>query len=154
MKRSPFRITPEQVARWRRTQQDSRARMAAKPRRARNTGPTRMVRHQLAERSGGVCEFPGCTAQAVHDHHRDARGMGGTRRPGVNALSAQLHLCAAHHAFVESHPALAYRNGWKVHTGQDTTTTPVLTRHGTFPVLLDNHGGYRPYTTTEGAKCA
>lgn len=152
--RTPWPVTAEQVQRWRTTQDESRKRYAAKPKRQRDTGPSRKTRRSLAGRSGGICEFPACWRQAVHDHHRGARGMGGTRNPEINALSAQLHYCADHHAYVEANPAESYRNGWKVRRGEVACLVPVLTRHHPAPVLLDDHGGWKPATTSPAGEAA
>ena len=123
--------------------------------RPKDTGPSRKARRSLADRSGGFCEFPACWRLAEHDHHRGARGMGGSSNPAVNALSAQLHYCAIHHAYVEANPAEAYANGWKVRRG---TKKPgdvlVLTRHSPFPVLLNDEGGYQPADTSSRGNAA
>lgn len=145
----PWTPTPKTIEADQRWRLKSRKRQAEKPRRQRNTGPNRKTRDALAERSGGVCEFADCWRPAEHDHHRSARGMGGSSNPDVNALSAQLHYCAIHHAYVEAHPAEAYANGWKVRRGtKKPGDVPVLTRHSPFPVLLDDLGDWRLDDTT------
>lgn len=139
--RTRWTLTPESIEKARQ--------WARKP--AKNTGPTRKTRRALTDRSHGICEFPGCDRDAVHDHHIDARGMGGSKRAAINDLSNQLHLCAAHHDYIEAHPAEAYLNGWKRRDGQGPDT-PVLTRHGR--VVLDNSGGTKPAPDTQSPGAA
>ena len=91
----------------------------------------------VAVRSLGVCEKCG-TARAEQMHHRQARGMGGSKvRNGAENL---LHLCSPCHAWVEANPAASYENGWKVRCGCDPAATP-FTRWGT-PIHITNEGTY------------
>ena len=71
--------------------------------------------------------------QGLHMSHRQARGMGGSKTRGrphhrlsnVNALCAKCHL-----RFVEKYPTLAIAEGWKVKTGMDPSTIPILMYDG------------------------
>lgn len=72
-----------------------------------------------------MCEKCG-DAPGQQMHHRQARGMGGSKiRNGVENL---LHLCEPCHRWVEAHPTDAYQWGWKVRRGLDPATIPVLYR--------------------------
>ena len=80
---------------------------------------------QVAVRSLGVCERCG-TARGEQMHHRQARGMGGSKiRNGPENL---LHLCEPCHRWVEANPAESYVNGWKVRRGVNPADTPVMYR--------------------------
>lgn len=80
---------------------------------------------QVAARSLGLCEKCGA-ARGEQMHHRQARGMGGSKiRNGADNL---LHLCEPCHRWVEAHPAAAYESGWKVRRGLEPADTPVIYR--------------------------
>lgn len=64
------------------------------------------VKDMVRKRSGGYCEFPGCTKRASHFHHRLMRSHGG---PGTVENCA--HLCVHHHDHVHANPAESYANG-------------------------------------------
>ncbi len=56
-------------------------------------------------------------------HHRQARGMGGSKiRNGAENL---LHLCEPCHRWVEANPAQSYVEGLKVRRGLSSGDTPV-----------------------------
>jgi hypothetical protein len=79
-------------------------------------------------------------------HHRRPRGMGGSKRPEVNAASNILLLCGSGttgcHGWVESNREEAYELGLLVHKWQMPVEVPVTLWHGTF--LLDDDGGLQP----------
>ena len=107
------------------------------------TDPNPRTLATVKERSAGVCEFPRCSTPAAHTHHRDPRGMGGTRDPGANLAGNLLRLCGLHHDWIERHREVAYEFGWLVHTGVNPTTVPVLLRtqaYGVAWVLLSDLG--------------
>jgi 5-methylcytosine-specific restriction enzyme A len=70
------------------------------------------VREAVRRRSGGWCEFDACLKRAAHMHHRLPRSAGGPHTPENLA-----HLCAAHHAWVESYRTDAYALGWLIRRG-------------------------------------
>jgi hypothetical protein len=79
-------------------------------------------------------------------HHRRPRGMGGSKRPEVNAPSNILMLCGSGttgcHGWVESNREEAYELGLLVHMWQKPVEVPVTLWHGTF--LLNDDGGLQP----------
>jgi 5-methylcytosine-specific restriction endonuclease McrA len=92
------------------------------------------TRTSVLERSKFRCERCGTRQmQGLHMSHRQARGMGGSKTKGrphhrlsnVNALCAKCHL-----RFVERYPTLAIAEGWKVKTGMDPSTIPILMHDG------------------------
>lgn len=79
----------------------------------------------VLNRAGSWCERCG-KHPGEQMHHRQARGMGGSKlRNGAHNL---LYLCRPCHEQVEAHPAEAYEHGWKVRMGQDPADTPVWYR--------------------------
>lgn len=73
----------------------------------------------VAMRSGGYCEYLGCDQRGQQFHHRKPRGMGGSRNPSIHSPSNILHLCSAHHEWVESHRRVARDLGLLVTAAQD-----------------------------------
>lgn len=105
------------------------------------------LRHMLACRAGGRCEgcerpfVPGTREPSVH--HRDPRGMGGTTRDDIHALSNLVLLCGGQiagvadcHGWVESNRDEARRRGLLVADGLDHRDVPLELRSGR-RVLLD-----------------
>lgn len=119
--------------------------------RRRDTGPGRAVVDLLAGRAtshtgvdtGGVplCEICGLLRSDTA-HHRDPRGMGGTRNPAANSAANLILVCDPCHRQLESHRETAYDEGWLVHTDVDPSTVPV--RLGTAYFLLSDDGQRTP----------
>lgn len=109
---------------------------ARKPARPGAAAEEREGRRLVAERSEGLCEICACAA-AREWHHRQNRSQG-----GMWAAGNGMHLCRWDHAFITEHPAVAYRNGWSVRSGQDPTVVPVLRRG--VRVLFDDFGEFAP----------
>jgi 5-methylcytosine-specific restriction protein A len=152
---SPFQETPMQrrtplrssttLARRTRLERAGALKRSAELRRAApadpkrsDTGPARAVRELVHARSGGRCEATGCGRRAAHIHHRRPRRLGGSRRADTNRASNLLHLCAEHHAAVESLRTRAYALGMLLRDGADPAAAPVF-RRGAW-VLLDDDG--------------
>lgn len=128
------------------------AETADKPRGRRDTGPTAKVRKLAYDRSGGWCEWPGCTKPRAELHHRLNRkdgGRHGEMRHRINQAAWLLAACSDHHRLVTSPVGadreLAESSGWLLREGpdQDARLVPVLTRHAPGPVLLDNRGNWQ-----------
>lgn len=105
---------------------------------ARYTGFPPQTRSIAHLRSGGLCERCGLE-WAVQDHHRRARGMGGTRRASTNAPSALFHVCLKCHNQIESARRRAIEKGWLVPQHKEPADIPVLYRGQL--VRLDDAGG-------------
>lgn len=107
------------------------------------------VRACIRERAGGFCER--CGIRTVNDYsiqHRKARGMGGTSDVAKARPSNGAWLCGSAttgcHGWVESHPNLAAREGFRVAQDEEPTMVPMLVRSRVW-VLLDDDGGYQPF---------
>lgn len=61
----------------------------------------------------------GLSFEAAQFHHRRPRGSGGTSNPVIGTASNCLTLCAACHAWVESHRELALIDGFLVSQFRD-----------------------------------
>lgn len=99
-------------------------------------------------RSGGVCERCG-GHQAVQQHHRRPRGMGGSRDAATNTASNLLDLCTRCHRDIEANRTDAYDHGWLVRQSETPLHTPVRYRNQL--VVLDDCGGMTPQLNLEGA---
>lgn len=112
-----------------------------KPRkRQRYTGPPQTVKDDLAERSGGVCEYCG-VRPATEAHHRLGRKAGGTRRPWINRLSNLVHLdrfCHARITNTNGHRAVYEEAGFLLREGLKPWKTPVDHARLGRVILLDN----------------
>lgn len=77
--------------------------------------------------------------------HRRARGMGGSKRPDTdgptNLAALDGSATTGCHGWVESHPAQALYEGWRVPQGTDPAEVPVLLL-GERRVLLTSNYGY------------
>jgi len=121
--------------------------MAAK--KPKPTGPDAATRTLVAlQRAGGVCER--CRQEAVTDiHHRDPRGMGGSRNvPWINDPSNLVALGRKCHLEVEANRTFAYRDGWLVRTGvaaqlDGVTKIPVTDTSGLSWVLVSDGTKHR-----------
>lgn len=73
------------------------ARTARKRKPARDTGPSQAVRNLILAREGMQCAACGTsvTGRPRSIQHRQARGMGGTSDPAVNAPSNLVLLCSS-----------------------------------------------------------
>jgi 5-methylcytosine-specific restriction protein A len=109
----------------------------------RDTGPRKPVLAVIDKRSGGQCEFPHCPLPREERHHRLPRRMGGSSNPLVNQASNVIGLCAGHHGWVESNREAAMVFGLILPAGSDPRLVPVVLRHHTGAVLLDDEGGWR-----------
>lgn len=110
-------------------------RTSSRPKRARDTGPTKTTRELVWARAGGRCELCGGSLAGVVGfsiHHRLPRRMGGTRRPEVNTPANLLLVCGSAtspdgcHQRIESNRTQAYTDGLLLHEGADPATVPTL----------------------------
>ena len=78
------------------------------------------ARAAIMESHLGMC-VGGCGQRAAHAHHRDARGMGGTRRPEYGQPVNGLPACERLHRWIEAHPDASRALGWMTDgvTGQE-----------------------------------
>ncbi|GAA1138557.1 hypothetical protein [Nocardioides aquiterrae] len=78
-------------------------------------------------------------------HHRQPRGMGGSRRREVNSPANVMLLCGSGttgcHGFIEKYRSSAEQEGWLVRHGQDPAEVPVTV-----------FGGWNAVTTMQGVK--
>lgn len=106
---------------------------------SRKTGPDKRTVHLLHERAGGLCEICGF-AEAQQIHHRQPRGMGGTRDLSTNACSNLTFICHLCHGRIESYRSKAIADGHIVSKFCVSAETPFLYR-GTLRIL-DDEGGW------------
>lgn len=123
-----------------------------KPRRhPRDTGPDFCVREEVRARFWGRCARCGSYG-AGNIHHRQPRGMGGTRNPATNSPPNLLWLCGSGttgcHGWVESYRAAAAEAGWLVKHPRDPAEVPVMLWDGQL-ALLDADGGWTPAPSQE-----
>lgn len=124
---------------------------------ARNTGPTPAQRRAVIERDGGRCV---CCGKQVADpdtgepwlqyslQHRQARGMGGTKRAEVNDWSNLIVMCGTGttgcHGKAEHDPRWAAAMGYRVSSWEDPAEVPV--HHVTLGVAMITSAGWEPQT--------
>jgi len=120
---------------------------------ARRTDPTAATVRLVRERDLGACVRCGTTSNLT-THHRRARGMGGSRWPGINLPANLLTLCGSGttgcHGTIESYRATARNDGYLVSQHADPADLPVFTWRGW--VRIDNDGGLAPLQLQETEK--
>lgn len=117
-----------------------------------DTGPPKAARLLVLDRALGCCEICGRPlyrfqtrewVDAHSFHHRQPRGMGGTRRPEVNSPANLLLVCGTGttgcHGHIEANRTEGYANGWLVRAAGDPAATPVLLE-GSVLYLLTREG--------------
>lgn len=165
MKRSPIRVTPEQVE-ARRTKQLERRHAAALAARITPRRTTRPVHNPTAvvdlviarslrafdadpdDYPHGLCEL--CGRPGENTHTRRPCGMGGSKRPETYRASNKVRVCGQGnvtrcHGHLERNRTWARERGLLVPQKQDPAKRAVELAYGL--VLLDDHGGYQPATT-------
>lgn len=95
-------------------------------------------------RSGGCCERCGASSSLRWSiHHRQARGMGGSKDVTANLPANLLLLCGSGtegcHGHIESFRGQAYVDGFLVHKWETPADIPVKLVNGWR--VLDNAGG-------------
>lgn len=139
------------------------ARVPAKARQQRRTGPTETVRLSVVIRAGGSaspgagekghpgwCEWIDCRQLAALTHHRLNRKMGGRHGDAHERLNQSawlVRLCRDHDELVTRPKsaldrAIVEALGYVLTEQQDAREVPILTRHSRALVLLDNAGGW------------
>lgn len=93
--------------------------------------PTDETRQTVAIRCGGMCERCG-DAEAVDQHHRQGRGLGGSRRLDINTAPYLVALCRGCHEWAERNFAAARKTGWRISRFETdhATEIPLLTTRG------------------------
>lgn len=101
---------------------------------------TRLI---VIQRAGYLCEKclgPLGTLEGMSVHHRRPRGMGGTKRPGINEAENLLALCGSGttgcHGRIEANRAESYSRGLLLRTGANAHTTPYLDDRGDWWLLV------------------
>lgn len=110
-------------------------RTSSRPKRPRDTGPTKTTREIVWARAGGRCELCGGSLAGMRGfsrHHRRPRRMGGSRLPDTNSPANLLLVCGSAtspdgcHQRIEAKRDQAYAEGLLLHDGQDPTEVPIL----------------------------
>lgn len=83
------------------------------------------ARTTIRSRSRGRCEVCGLPLAVAEIHHRQPRGMGGSRDRQTPLVSNGLIVHPACHRKIESHRETAIANGWLVPKGTDPAGVPV-----------------------------
>lgn len=125
---------------------------------SRSRGPSQHVRAQVIARAEGRCEWCGANPSwGVSVHHRQPRGMGGSRKVHVNAAANLMLLCGSGttgcHGWVESHRREAVTWGLLVPRPGLPAVTPLFYRKTEW-VLLDDDGRIHQWTPDDGAESA
>lgn len=155
MKRTPLaRVSPKRAAQLAAEGQPLTtfrvaARKPAPTKRPRYTGPDDETRAVVMDRDLYRCTRCGQSIQGISGvdfslQHRDPRGMGGSRRVGINS-PANLFLVDGSgttgcHGYMESERTEAYEAGWLLRFSADPYLTPVRTWRGL--IWLTDDGGW------------
>ena len=87
---------------------------------------TEKTRNTIKERAGNRCEMCGIRCDNGQIHHRQPRGMGGSRESESRAAANGLYLHERCHFNIERNRSDAYGNGWLVHKWEVSEEKPVL----------------------------
>jgi 5-methylcytosine-specific restriction protein A len=106
----------------------------------RQTGFPPEVKATIRSRAQNLCEICGQHTSDLTAHHRRLKGMGGTRRPESQAVSAGIWVFALDHHRIHAHPQHSYEMGWLVKQSADPALIAVLRRERW--VLLQDDGSF------------
>lgn len=108
-------------------------RTVSRPKRARDTGPSKTTRAEVWGRAGGRCEVCGAALAGPVGfslHHRLPRRMGGSTRLELNTPANLILVCGSGttgcHGRIESNREQAYTDGLLLHDGQNPAEVPVM----------------------------
>ena len=102
----------------------------------------RATRELVRNRAAGRCDLCGMPISVGHYHHRQPRGMGGTRRIEASGAANCLLLHPRCHSDVESSRERSIGNGWLVPQWGNPQEVPVKLWKGMYLLLPD--GTLRP----------
>jgi hypothetical protein len=101
------------------------------------------AKRAAAARDGGKCLRCLCDADDVH--HRQVRGMGGSKRASVHGLANLVCLCRPCHDYIHGHPEESYALGFLVRSGYNPADVPVRVRQrGRLKLNDDGSTGREP----------
>ena len=117
---------------------------------SRNTNAPKWVEDLVIERDKSCCARCGVRNSGVRGefgwaiHHRQARGMGGSKSdPCVNLPANLIVVCFTCHDWIENHRTLSYAEGWLVSRLRLPRPNEVPIHHFIHGrVVLDNFGGF------------
>lgn len=98
---------------------------------------TEKTRDLIRQRAGYKCELCGLSVHLGQIHHRQPRGMGGTRSQSRSSCANGLYVHPSCHAMIESQRERAYMMGWLVRTGFSPDSTAVKLWDGWFLLTVD-----------------
>jgi len=98
---------------------------------------TEKTRDLIRNRAKHGCEICGLTMHIGQIHHRQPRGMGGTRKQSARSAANGLYVHSKCHLMIESERNRAYQMGWLVRSGYEPASTEVLLWDGWFVLTVD-----------------
>ena len=81
---------------------------------------TEKTRELIRARAQDRCELCGISVQDAQIHHRQARGMGGSKDIESRSAANGLYLHDRCHERIERNRTEAYQNGWLVHKWENS----------------------------------
>ena len=87
---------------------------------------TEKTRDVIRSRAQDRCELCGVRVQGAQIHHRQARGMGGSKDAEARSAANGLYLHDRCHERIERNRTEAYEKGWLVHKWEKSEDKPVL----------------------------
>jgi 5-methylcytosine-specific restriction enzyme A len=87
---------------------------------------TEKTRNIIKERAGERCEMCGVRCEAGQIHHRQPRGMGGSKERESRSAANGLYLHERCHFKIERNRSDGYQKGWLVHKWETSEDKPVL----------------------------
>lgn len=87
---------------------------------------TEKTRNVIRSRADNRCEMCGVRCDSGQIHHRQARGMGGSKDMESRSAANGLYLHERCHFTIERNRTEAYENGWLVHKWETSEDKPVL----------------------------
>lgn len=98
---------------------------------------TEKTRSLIRQRAGSCCEICGIRTLTGQIHHRQPRGMGGSKAGHISTCANGLYVHPKCHSMIEQNRKRAYQMGWLVASGLQPESTATRLWDGWYLLTAD-----------------